>query len=328
MLSFPLSALHPGRSLSHTPSIHPCSWSTNMTALAGMDAVFCSPGWGCPGTAVDVAFPDSYETSLAGVSEMGEWGSRASARQPRCQPLSQAPVRPPFCTPSASPPRPDPAQPLPAAPSLPAVLFMSLFYNVETTANALIRNVRTRIACTEAVVADAAPIRAAAAARLSKPAPTKPRVLWAYNYFGAWYVGSCPNYYCEAIAAAGGEVVIPDVPGSGSWGSHTDDQMVDIVSNADIWLYASDNWDSAMAPALAGEASGIKSVLTASRAVTGASKAVFDFMRRGTNAWFEERPSQPDLLVQDLITIISPDAFALTGARNANGRAGSATHTR
>lgn len=205
---------------------------------------------------------------------------------------------------------------------------MSLFYDAEATANALVRNVRNRLECTRAVASDAAVVRAAAAARVGRPAPSKPRVLWAYYYDGGWYVGTCPNYYCEAVTAAGGEMVVPDVAGTGAWGAYTDDQMSELVARADVWLYASDNWDSTMAPALAGGASPIRSVLQAAPAVTGAPKAVFDFMRRGTNAWFEERPAQPDLLVQDLMAILAPDAFRLTGARAANGRPGSATHAR
>lgn len=126
-----------------------------------------------------------------------------------------------------------------------------------------------------------------------------------------WYVGSCPNYYCDAIAAAGGNMLLPSVAGTGTWGAYSDEQMAQLVARADVWLYASDNWDSEMKPALA-SGTGIGEVLAASPAVQNGK--VFDFMRRGTNAWFEERPAQPDRLVQDLASIISPDAAALAGA--------------
>ena len=47
----------------------------------------------------------------------------------------------------------------------------------------------------------------------------KPRVLWVYysedsSGNGGWSVGSCPNYYCEVIGDAGGNMIEYNETGS------------------------------------------------------------------------------------------------------------------
>jgi hypothetical protein len=130
-------------------------------------------------------------------------------------------------------------------------------------------------------------------------------------------------------------MLLPTEAGTGLYGAYTDAQMSALVGTADIWLYASDNWDSQMKPALtaytqgtgSGNA-GVGAVLAASPAISRSPQQVYDFMRRGTNSWFEERAGQPDLLVQDLTSIISPDAMALAGAFSGSYGTKIATHTR
>ena len=45
-------------------------------------------------------------------------------------------------------------------------------------------------------------------AKLTQDGGRKVRVLWGTpNEQGVWSLGTCPNYYCEAIESAGGEVL-------------------------------------------------------------------------------------------------------------------------
>ena len=234
-------------------------YSTDLVALAatGAQVVFCTAGgYGCPGTPLDVAFPDAAEPTLLGGAE--------------------------------------------------AAGFMSLFFNAEAAATTLVGTVVGRYDCTVDMVA-----RAVAATAATVPAP---RVLWAYNYGGpdGWYAGSCPNYYCDAVAAAGGVFITPTAAGTGSYGAYTDAQMAVIAAGADVWLYPSDNWDTEMVAALADGASSVGAVLRGSPAVRRA--AVWDVLGRGINAWFEDRLANPDALVEDLAAIVRPDAAAVTDA--------------
>ena len=212
-----------------------------------------------------------------------------------------------------------------------AVAFMSTFYNAEAAASVVMSAISTRLSCTVATVSESSRQVGLAAIRGAQPSPTPPPTLWAYNYGGAdgWYIATCPSYQCDAVAAAGGALITPAVAGSGSYGAYTDAQMEVIASRAAIWLYSSDNWASDMAPALvtvaAGGSSSVGSVLAASPAVV--ARAVYDFTLRGVNSWFEDRPAQPDLLVQDLADIISPNAALIAGAFKA-GTTTPAKHTR
>ena len=66
-----LDMLASGKTLDVISTVN--DYSTNYTALADAapDVVFCTPGY-CPSTPVDVAFPDSFETTLLGIADMGE----------------------------------------------------------------------------------------------------------------------------------------------------------------------------------------------------------------------------------------------------------------
>jgi hypothetical protein len=256
-------------------------WSTDTAAtVAAADAAFCTAGWGCSGTPVDVPVGDNEEHSLLGVAEyMG---------------------------------------------------FFSAFFDAEPAANAAVGAIAERFACAGAAVAAA-------------PAPAaKPRVLWAYEYAGTWAVASCPNYYCELVAAAGGELLLPSAAGSGPYGTYTLAEVAPLMAAADVWLYPGDTWDSVVKTALPVSAGGTAS--TSNAALTAALSAVpalagagphrvFDLTKSGTNAWFETRIAQPDAVLQDLISIITPAAYAGSAGAGAPSSAASAalllpTHSR
>ena len=113
---------------------------------------------------------------------------------------------------------------------------MALFLNAEEAAASHLASVGSRIANAEQVVS----------ATIAAGAAIRKRVLWVYEFFGTLYSGTCPNYYCEMIEKAGGEII--DLSGIGdpaAWGGITDfNAFYEAAATADIWLYPSSNWDS------------------------------------------------------------------------------------
>jgi hypothetical protein len=168
---------------------------------------------------------------------------------------------------------------------------VSAFYNAEFVASTLMTQVVLRSECNARLASDA----------LTVTGSPKPRVMWAYLYFGAWHVGYCPDYYCVALSQAGGDMILSPIPDVNFQGiNHT--VMTSLIRNADVWLYASDNWDAEVAPSLPGRAApnppteSVAAVLAAAPAV--ANRTVYDFLRAGEDAWFEVREAEPDALLQ------------------------------
>lgn len=85
--------------------------------------------------------------------------------------------------------------------------YFALFFNQEAAAVAHVVEAQARYDTVAAAVAETA---AAVGSR--------PRVMWAYYYYG-WYAGSCPGtYYCSVVEDAGGEwLQLPD-GAPNSWG--------------------------------------------------------------------------------------------------------------
>ena len=114
--------------------------------------------------------------------------------------------------------------------------YVALFLNAEEAAASHIQSVASRIASAEHAVS----------ATIAAGAATRKRVLWVYEYWGTLYSGTCPNYYCEMVEKAGGEII--DLSGIGdpaAWGGITDfNAFYEAAATADIWLYPSSNWDS------------------------------------------------------------------------------------
>ena len=103
-------------------------------------------------------------------------------------------------------------------------LFGAMF-NLEKEANELFAEIEQRYTCTAANVAGYGDAR--------------PKVLWASYYSGGWTVGSCPNYYCELIDAAGGDIVTTDITGSVMiWGYAylSNSEFLSVASTADVLL--------------------------------------------------------------------------------------------
>ena len=113
---------------------------------------------------------------------------------------------------------------------------MALFLNAEEAAASHLASVGSRIASAEQVVS----------ATIAAGAAIRKRVLWVYEYSGTLYSGTCPNYYCEMVEKAGGEII--DLSGIGdpaAWGGITNfTRFYEVAATADVWLYPGNNWDS------------------------------------------------------------------------------------
>merc|ERR1711994_581328 len=119
------------------------------------------------------------------------------------------------------------------------------------------------------------------------------KVLWGYYYDG-WYVGYCPNYYCSFIKDAGGTMIM--APSSSKL---NDTEFIALTANADIWFYASNNWNVIV------EGPNNKSmVLQQIKAYN--LRNVFDYTLGGSENWFEARMAEPDLVLLDMIKVILP----------------------
>ena len=183
--------------------------------------------------------------------------------------------------------------------------YFALFFNREAAAVSHVAQVDSRYGATAAAVAAIAPA-----------AGSRPKVLWAYYYFG-WYAGSCPNYYCAVVESAGGDwLQMPD-GAPNSWGGFdalTDDAFFAAAAEADVWLFP-DMWESKVA------ASGSGVNMTRIAALPAyANGRVYDFTMNSAygpeaNDWFESRMAEPDFFLKDLAAIITPAGVSATYER-------------
>ena len=183
------------------------------------------------------------------------------------------------------------------------IKLVSLFFNREAEANAAFSTIANRYLCT---VKDVQAAVAAAGA-------TTPKVLWASYYAGGWSVGTCPNYYCEVIKAAGGEMIeytgmVGDVVTS--WGSKylSTAQLLTKAKDADVWFHAG-NWSTRGGTQFTAGHRDVKAVKNG---------RVFDTNGRGSNDWFESRVAEPDVFLRDIASALWPNHASL-GKRDGRG---------
>lgn len=175
------------------------------------------------------------------------------------------------------------------------VEYIAAFYNRERAAQDVVASIKAMFNCHKA--------RAQAeAAKVAK----KPKVLWAYysDYPGyeSWYPGSCPNYYCELIAAAGGEMIMfQTAPGN----NHT--KFFETAKDADVWLFAGTNWEKMLATDFTSPEYNMSN-FTAHLETMPAYKtgSIYDFQKNGQGDWFESRLAEPDVVLEDMIDLITP----------------------
>ena len=177
--------------------------------------------------------------------------------------------------------------------------YVALFLNAEEAASAHIAMVASRIDVAEQAVQDT----------LLLEGTRRKSVLWVYEYDGKLYSGTCPSYYCELVQQAGGEIIdLSHLGDAAAWGAITNfTAFYEAAAAADIWLYPSQNWDTqasmgavdlAQLPVV--QKSRVYDITKNNRCVGGDCTTA--------NDWFESRLAEPDVLLEDLINIITPDA--------------------
>eukprot|EP00980_Cylindrotheca_fusiformis_P018278 scaffold5966_cov118-Cylindrotheca_fusiformis.AAC.3 len=164
------------------------------------------------------------------------------------------------------------------------IKFFSLFFNLESEANAIFENTKDRYECVEKN-----------AAILSADADKKPTVLWGSwsEYCGGWSVAkTCPEYYCEFAEACGATLLkseVGSINATTKCGAFymTTDEFVEHGKDADHWIYTSPDVNSVVYSKFKDELQDFVSVK---------SNEVYDTEGGGQNSWFEQRIAEPGTL--------------------------------
>jgi len=157
------------------------------------------------------------------------------------------------------------------------------FFNREKEATEAIERVIDNYQCTKKAV--------------EKALGTRERVkvlVSAYSsWSSAWSAGEKGTYYDEMVTAAGGKLI-----GTGpQYSTWTTEEIKDIAQDADVWISLGE-WGEGQPWSEMEDVPCVK------------AGRLFDNMRRGTNAWFEEKALQPDALLQDIALTTFPGAVA------------------
>lgn len=181
--------------------------------------------------------------------------------------------------------------------SLDYVFFLAAFLNEERQANRVVASARQRYECSVEEVKSALSQDSKYSLRMN--------ILWAYwvGEYGTnvWWVGSCPNYYCELAGAIGGQILTPDHFGmkpsrTTDYETYSDEEFLKMAVHADLFIYVGTNFSVVQA------AKG--KILAAIPAY--ASGRVYDTAGHGASDWFEWRYAEPDLLLQEIFAAALP----------------------
>eukprot|EP00429_Kryptoperidinium_foliaceum_P031873 CAMPEP_0176143894 /NCGR_PEP_ID=MMETSP0120_2-20121206/73246_1 /TAXON_ID=160619 /ORGANISM="Kryptoperidinium foliaceum, Strain CCMP 1326" /LENGTH=448 /DNA_ID=CAMNT_0017480225 /DNA_START=18 /DNA_END=1364 /DNA_ORIENTATION=- len=177
------------------------------------------------------------------------------------------------------------------------IKFYSLFFNLEAKANEIFDATKSRYNCAEEN-----------AALLACDNEKRPVVLWgSYStYCGGWDVATCPNYYCEFAENCQADILHSE--DQGSYYSElcyrnymTTEEFVAFGKDADIWIYPSPDFDNAFAD--------FGDVL--SDFVSVQNEQVYDTEGSGANTWFEQRLSEPDVVLQDFCNVVGRENLSV-----------------
>ncbi|KAL3917280.1 MAG: hypothetical protein SGILL_004789 [Bacillariaceae sp.] len=144
---------------------------------------------------------------------------------------------------------------------------------------------------------------------LASKDPSDIKILWATYFTGYnWSVAECPTwdsaYYCEYAAHCGTNIISrpPDMGYFQTFGSSptqywyvNDDELLELGRDADIFIFPSNQWDSTYA--LKNE------TLDQIKAVQ--NEQVYDNQGSGSNAWFEQRYAEYDVVGLDMCELVN-----------------------
>jgi hypothetical protein len=197
---------------------------------------------------------------------------------------------------------------------------ISLFYNKEAKATEIHDGIESRYACVKNNVKMLNDAAISVKKDKKEIFHAKPKVLW-FGYVtdddpqteGAWEAAKCPNYYCETVADAGGEIydfkdVTPEAAlcwfGTCYTSYFSDAQILSMASDADYIIFTQGHTE-AVAEKL-DMLNNIKAFQTSRGKPLGAnSDRVFHVQGRGMDDWFESRMAEPDVLLEDLVAAIN-----------------------
>jgi hypothetical protein len=160
---------------------------------------------------------------------------------------------------------------------------IAALYNKEFEASYVVSSIQARYNCIKNLV-------------LANPPLQKKKVLWGNFYDTDFYFGKCPNYYCQMIIDAGGEIVVVN---STSF-SQNEAEALRLVSEADVWIYPDGNFFNTTASNPGAFFSGERIEKFKDFPVF-TNKLVFDYLGGFAVDWFDDRLAEPDVLLMDLV---------------------------
>eukprot|EP00978_Attheya_sp_CCMP212_P022462 scaffold67026_cov52-Attheya_sp.AAC.4 len=130
----------------------------------------------------------------------------------------------------------------------------------------------------------------------------KPKVLWAYfsTYYGGWDIAMCPNYYCDYAKHCSATLLDVDfdqgsvVGFEGGRKYMNDEEFLMHGKDAEVWVFPSNDWGAIYELK--------KETLDQFESVK--NKKVFDYQLSSSNAWFEQRVVEHDVVLQDFCDIL------------------------
>jgi len=165
---------------------------------------------------------------------------------------------------------------------------LGAYYNQEAAAQYAFSSIVARYNCVSNLV-------------VANPPAQKMKVLWGswedYGYATNYSLATCPNYYCDFIANAGGEILTAPAEYLNNYALN-DTQFYEWASQADVWIYVDGNFNmdtEYQGPFYTGE----RAILFASLPVIK-NKMVFDILGSNINEWFEAAQAEPDVVLMDL----------------------------
>eukprot|EP00475_Leptophrys_vorax_P042089 TRINITY_DN79414_c0_g1_i1.p1 TRINITY_DN79414_c0_g1~~TRINITY_DN79414_c0_g1_i1.p1 ORF type:complete len:582 (-),score=136.92 TRINITY_DN79414_c0_g1_i1:68-1813(-) len=164
------------------------------------------------------------------------------------------------------------------------VEYMALFFNREIAAQNIALNIYKRFNCTAGIV--------------KQLNYTKPKVLIASGGTYGYYQLHCPEWKCHMVQNAGGQIIEYD-------SSYNDtDFILNVVSQADVWIYVDANWNASTVyndPYLPSR------IDLLNQTQVFQNQRIFDITQHNFWDWFESGEAEPDVLLQDFVVALFPN---------------------
>lgn len=170
--------------------------------------------------------------------------------------------------------------------------FYSLFFNKEAEAKRILDSTSQRAQCISSN-----------AQTLQETDGETVQAIWAYysnwdpSVPPTWSLATCDpkfNYYCEFAQACNVDLI--SVTNDGTAPGLTNEEFSVLAKDADVFFYVSTDFDTVYA-------NPNNAFLNEFRSVQ--NKQVFDYQKSGSNAWFEQRMAEYDVVMQDFCTVVN-----------------------